>query len=85
MISSIIIYYVNNGEKIGCFHNKPFLKKKISLPMCIKRQLLINLGTRIKKFVCLAKETIVFSHLLATSIIMIKTHGQQTALQIFIS
>ena len=39
--------------------------------------MLINLGTRIKRFVCLAKETIVFSHLLAMTIIMIKTHGQQ--------
>ena len=71
------------GEKIDCFHNKSFLKKK-SLPMCIKA-MLINLGTRIKRFVCLAKETKVFSprfsHLLATTI----TRGQQTALQIFIS
>ena len=68
-------------KKIGCLPNKSFLKKKI-----FAYAMLINLGTRIKRFVCLAKETIVFSHLLAmTMIIMIKTHGQQTALQIFIS
>ena len=71
-------------KKIGCFHNKPFLKKKIFA--CVyKKAMLINLGTRIKRVVCLAQETIVFSHLLATTIIMIKTHGQQTDLQIFIS
>ena len=39
--------------------------------------MLINLGTQIKRSVWLVKETIVFSHLLATTIIMIKTHGQQ--------
>ena len=72
------------GKKIGCFHNKSFLKKKI-FAYVNKKAMLINLGTRIKRFVCLAKETIVFSHLLATTIIMIKTHGQQTTLQIFIS
>ena len=38
--------------------------------------MVINLGTRINRYVCLAKET-VFSHLLATTIIMIKMHGQQ--------
>ena len=71
------------GEKIGCFHNKSFLKKKI-FAYVYKKAMLINFGTRMKRFACLAKETIVFSHLLATTI-MIKTHGQQTALQIFIS
>ena len=67
------------GKKIGCFHNKSFMKKKIFSYVC-KKAMLINLGTRIKRFVCLAKETIVYSHLFATTIIMIKTHGQQTAL-----
>ena len=65
------------GKKISCFHNKSFLKKKI-FAYVYKKAKLINLGTRIKRFVCLAKETIVFSHLLPTT--MIKTHGQQTAL-----
>ena len=72
------------GEKIDCFHNKSFLKKK-SFAYVYKKAMLINLGTRVKRFVCLAKEIKVFSprfsHLLATTI----THGQQTALQIFIS
>ena len=72
------------GEKIGCFHNNSFLKKKI-FAYVYKKAMLINLVTRIKRFVCLANETVVFSHLLATTIIMIRTHGQQTALQIFIS
>ena len=71
-------------EKIGCFHKKSFLKKKI-FGYVYKKAMLINLGTRIKRFVCVAKETLVFSHLLATAIIMNKTYGQQTALQIFIS
>ena len=73
MISSTIIYCVYNGEKVGCFHNKSFLKKKI-LAYVYKKAMLINLGTRIKRFVCLAKETVVFLHLLATTIIMIKTY-----------